>query len=230
MWSRCGSVRDALRKFLKKYTTEIHLCEYPGLNTPGISVEDREIPQNVKWHGDGTENTPFKIHHLEYTIWNTPFGIHHLEYPIWNTPFGIPLGALAADPWEPWQPPAWFSWEHDGFIYSALLPFLHHLRPLALRPARCCRCRSPLPLPLPLPPGAGAVVAAALRLQIQRAAEQREPGVKGEPRAQSPGEPGPRPRARESPEEPGRAREIPGEPGRARESSGELGGARSPEV
>jgi hypothetical protein len=24
---------------------------------------------------------------------------------------------------------------HDGFIYSALLPFLHHLRPLALRPA-----------------------------------------------------------------------------------------------
>jgi hypothetical protein len=53
-------------------------------------VEDREIPQNVKWHGDGTENTPFKIHHLEYTIWNTPFGIHHLEYTIWNTPFGIP--------------------------------------------------------------------------------------------------------------------------------------------
>ena len=91
--------KGALRKFLKKYTTEIHLCEYPGLNTPGISVEDREIPQNVKWHGDGTENTPFKIRHLKYTIWNTPFGIHHLEYPIWNTPGGPgsrPLGALAA--------------------------------------------------------------------------------------------------------------------------------------
>jgi hypothetical protein len=40
---------SALRKKLRKYTTEIHLCEYPGLNTPGISVEDREIPQNVKW-------------------------------------------------------------------------------------------------------------------------------------------------------------------------------------
>jgi hypothetical protein len=145
-----------------------------------------------------------------------------LEYTIWNTPFGIPLGALAADPWEPWQPSAWFSWKHDGFIYSALLPFLHHLRPLALRPAAAAAA----------PPAAAAAAATwrwrccCRRTAVTNTESSRAERARGKRRALSPGEPGPRPRARESPEEPGRARESPGEPGRARESSGELGGAR----
>jgi hypothetical protein len=72
-----------LRKKLRKYpglNTPLGIPEYPGLNTSGISGEEREIPQHAKMVPEMVPEIP----RWKYPVGNTP-----LEIPRWKYPVGI---------------------------------------------------------------------------------------------------------------------------------------------